>query len=179
MTTRPGFGEWARQDLEINRHALESQLVVLLFRSAQWIFAWCRPRWLARFLIRVYRAITYLVLHIELPPDLVVGPNLRIHHPHVIVLNPGTVIGRDCVLRHMVTIGNRSSTEGTSDCPVLGDDVDVGAGAMILGPIHVGDGARIGAGAVVVHDVPAGAVVTGPAAQVRPAPGLPDHRSEA
>lgn len=161
MTSRPSFRAWVKQDLAVNRGAPESQLIVTLFRAAQWLQLWGRPHLLVSQLLRLYVAVTYLGLHVELPPRATVGPGLRIHHPHVIVLNPGVVLGRDCVLRHLVTVGNVSDEPGKSGCPVLGDGVELGVGATVLGPITVGDGARIGAGAVVTKDVPAGGVVVG------------------
>jgi serine O-acetyltransferase len=94
-----------------------------------------------------------------------IGPRLRLPHPNVIVLNAAAQLGADVVLRHGVTIGSR---RGSFDCPLIGDRVDIGAGASVIGEISVGDDARIGIGAVVLRDVPAGgtaygnpAVVTG------------------
>lgn len=162
---RPEFRAWVTQDLAANSGAPESQMVVLLFRAAQWLDRYGRPRGAARALVKGYRALTYLFLHVELPTQLVIGPGLSIHHPYAIVLNPRVVIGRDVVLRHLVTIGN-AGTATDEACPVLGDGVDIGTGAMVLGDITVGDRARIGAGAVVVKDVPAGGVVVGPAASL-------------
>ena len=78
-------------------------------------------------------------------------------------VHPDAVIGRNCVLIQGVTIGYRS---GPISAPTLGDDVMFGANACALGPIHIGDGARIGAGAVVLQDVPAGASAVGVPARV-------------
>ena len=176
---RPRFRIWVRQDLATNSGSPESQFVVVIFRAAQWLHEWGRPHWLSTFLVRCYRALTYMILHIELPPDVTIGPGLRIYHPHVIVLNPGTVIGKNCVLRHMVTIGNTRPMEGRLDCPVLGDDVEIGSGAMILGPLKIGNGARIGAGAVVVKDVPDNGVVVGnPATLIRIGQPVDDQGGE-
>lgn len=80
-----------------------------------------------------------------------------------VVVHQDAVIGRHCLLSQQVTIGGRS---GLSGAPVLGDYVRVGAGARILGAIHIGDFAVVGANAVVIHDVPAGAVVAGVPARV-------------
>jgi len=70
------------------------------------------------------------------------------------------VIGDDCTLYHGVTLGGTSWQKGKRH-PPLGQDVVVGAGAKVLGPIEIGDGARIGSNAVVVKPVPAGATVVG------------------
>ena len=90
------------------------------------------------------------------------------------------VIGDDCVLRQGVTLGNRY-LDRPGDAPVLGRRVNVGAGAKLLGPVQIGDDAVIGANAVVLHDVPAGATVVGipavPSPATRPA-GVADRRLE-
>ncbi|MGG6380032.1 serine O-acetyltransferase [Paenarthrobacter sp. NEAU-H11] len=85
-----------------------------------------------------------------------------IHHFGGIIIHPSSVIGAHCVLRHGVTIGARDK----SGPPTLGDNVVVGAYAQLLGSIHIGDGARIGAMAVVLHDVPTGATVVGNPARI-------------
>lgn len=79
------------------------------------------------------------------------------------VLHKRAVIGEGCRIQQNVTIGG---TSGKENVPVLGDRVQVGAGAMVLGPIHVGDDAIIGANAVVTKDVPANAVVVGVPAKI-------------
>ena len=75
-----------------------------------------------------------------------------------IVVHRRAVIGDNCRISHHVTIGGRS---GHYDVPVIGNNVQIGVGATILGPIKVGDHALIGAHAVVIHDVPPYAVVAG------------------
>jgi serine O-acetyltransferase len=90
-----------------------------------------------------------------------VGPGLYVSHGFATIAIAGR-IGTDCLLSQQVTIGFTDK----GGPPTLGDRVRVGAGAMVLGPIHVGDDAVIGAGAVVVDDVPAGAVVAGVPARV-------------
>ncbi|WP_414640857.1 serine O-acetyltransferase [Archangium sp.] len=82
-----------------------------------------------------------------------------------IVIHKEAKIGRHCLISHQVTVGGRS---GLRDLPVIGDYVRIGAGAKILGNIHVGDFAVIGANAVVVKDVAPGAIVAGiPAKEIR------------
>ncbi|MCW2665257.1 MAG: colanic acid biosynthesis acetyltransferase [Frankiales bacterium] len=160
---------WRRQlqaDWAANAGSPESRLIVSLYRLAR--LAHTRlPRGLRKPLIVLYRLVTYLVLHVELPPEAVIGGGLRVYHPHMIVLHPRAVLGRDVVLRHGVTIGITTGRDGTeSRGPVIGDGVEFGAGAMVLGPVTVGRNARIGAGAIVLKDVPPGAVVAGNPASV-------------
>ena len=80
-----------------------------------------------------------------------------------IVVHRRATIGRDCMIGQHVTIGGRS---GHYEVPVLGNNVVVGCGAKILGPIKVGDHAVVGANAVVIHDVPPHAVVAGVPARI-------------
>lgn len=97
-----------------------------------------------------------------------------VHHPNGIVLNPHSTLGSDCRLRQGVTIGNRVDRDGTElgvatlGVATLGDAVDLGAGCMVIGDIHVGDHARVGALAVVLAPVPDWGVVAGnPARLIR------------
>ena len=102
-----------------------------------------------------------LLSQCTVPLNLQVGGGLMLPHPQGIVINHAAVIGPNCLIFHQVTIG--SNGRGV---PVIGGHVDIGAGARIIGPVRVGDHARIGANAVVTRDVPAGAVVVGNPARV-------------
>ena len=106
-----------------------------------------------------------LLTGIHLPRGARIKPGLRIWHFGCIVVNPDTVIGYNCTLRHGVTIGTRRADH---DVPVLGDDVDVGAGAKILGAITVGNGVAVGANAVVLDDVPDNCIAVGNPARILP-----------
>ena len=102
---------------------------------------------------------------IELPYSTQIGRRVVIEHQGAIVIHGNAVIGDDCILRHGVTLGNRNR-ERPFDAPVLGSGVSVGAGAKILGAISVGDGAQLGANAVVRTDIPAGSVAVGIPARI-------------
>ena len=91
-----------------------------------------------------------------------IGGGWVLMHGFGIVLNGGAKIGRNCTMYHGVTIG----TIDMKTFPVVGDNVFIGADAKILGNIHVGNNVKIGAGAVVVEDVPDNCTVVGPKAQV-------------
>lgn len=91
----------------------------------------------------------------DIPLNAQIGGGLKIPHPNGIVIHPDARIGPNCLLFQQVTIG------ANGGFPSLGGHVDVGAGAKILGPITVGDHARIGANAVVLTNVPAGATMVG------------------
>jgi serine O-acetyltransferase len=102
---------------------------------------------------------------IELPYTVQLGRRVVFEHQHGIVVHGQTVIGDDCIIRQGVTLGIRS-LDKLADAPVLGRGVNVGAGAKIIGRVHVGDGAQIGANAVVLDDVPEGALAVGIPARV-------------
>lgn len=106
---------------------------------------------------------TETLLAISLPKSARIGPGLRIWHFGGIFIHHEAIIGARCTLRQGVTIGNRS--EG-GPAPVIGDDVEFGAYAQVLGGVHIGNGCRIGALAVVLCDVPEGATAVGNPARV-------------
>jgi serine O-acetyltransferase len=103
---------------------------------------------------------------IELPYSVSVGRRVVIEHQSGIVIHGASIIGDECVIRQNCTLGVRSVDRST-EAPALGRGVDVGAGAVILGKISIGDFARIGANAVVLRDVPAGALAVGVPAQIK------------
>jgi len=109
---------------------------------------------------------------IEIHPGATIGRRFFIDHGMGVVIGETAEIGDDCTLYHGVTLGGTSWNKGKRH-PTLGKGVVVGAGAKILGPIMVGDGARIGSNAVVVKDVPPGATAIGIPARI----GLADVRN--
>jgi len=106
---------------------------------------------------------------VEIHPGAVIGRRFFIDHGMGVVIGETAEIGNDVMMYHDVTLGGRSLNR-TKRHPTLGDGVVVGAGARVLGPVVVGAGAQIGANAVVVRDVPEGAVVVGVPGQVRVIP---------
>ncbi|NMM16195.1 MAG: serine O-acetyltransferase [Cellulomonas sp.] len=119
----------------------------------------------ARLLSQATRAATGIEIH----PAAKLGHRLFIDHGMGVVIGETAEVGDDVVLFHGATLGGRSMRHGKRH-PTLGNRVVVGAGAKILGPVRIGDGAQIGANAVVVKDVPAGAVAVGVPAEVRQRP---------
>lgn len=112
--------------------------------------------WLA---FRVVETIT----GISLPKSARIGPGLRIWHFGNIFVHPDAVLGANCTLRQGVTIGNRRED---GSVPRLGDDVELGAYAQILGDVQVGRGAKVGAMSVVLKDIPDHAVAVGNPARI-------------
>lgn len=137
VTTYPGF------------HA------VLLHRISHRLFKNGLP-WLARIVSNVARWFTGIEIH----PGATIGRRFFIDHGMGVVIGETAEIGDDCTLYHGVTLGGTSWQKGKRH-PTLGNDVVIGAGAKVLGPILIGDDVRIGSNAVVLKDVPAGATVVG------------------
>lgn len=160
------FSSYIMQDWEINRDtSLKSQLTLVLFRTAQ-IFNKL-PKPLAIPYKLLYQFIVEWILGVELPWDTQIGANLKLHHGYALVINHHVVIGTNCILRHSTTIGNKKLADGRfSSSPKIGNNVEIGCQVVILGDVTVGDNAVIGAGSVVVKNVPPGAVVVGNPARI-------------
>jgi serine O-acetyltransferase len=113
-----------------------------------------------RLLARILSNITRLFTGIEIHPGATIGRRFFIDHGMGVVIGETAVIGDDCTLYHGVTLGGTSWEKGKRH-PTLGNGVVVGAGAKVLGPIEIGEKARVGSNSVVVRDVPAGMTVVG------------------
>ncbi len=118
-------------------------------------------KWPARFLSHLARSFTGIEIH----PGATIGRRFFIDHGMGVVIGETAEIGDDVTLYHGVTLGGTSWREGKRH-PTLGNGVVVGAGAKILGPIHIGDHAKVGSNAVVVKDVPADATAVGIPARI-------------
>jgi len=97
----------------------------------------------------------------DIPINAVIGGGLMIPHPNGIVIHADSVIGPNCIIFQQVTLGL-----GHGGVPTLGGGVSIGAGAKLLGKVHIGDHAVVAAMAVVTHDVPAGATAMGMPARI-------------
>jgi serine O-acetyltransferase len=142
LTCYPGF------------HALQ------LHRISHTLWRW-KLRWLARLSSHVTRFVTGIEIH----PGATIGRRVFIDHGMGVVIGETAEVGDDCTLYHGVTLGGVSWNQGKRH-PTLGKGVVVGAGAKILGPFVVGDGAKVGSNSVVVKPVPAGATVVGIPARI-------------
>ncbi|MFK5971034.1 MAG: serine O-acetyltransferase [Candidatus Marithrix sp.] len=130
-------------------------LALLLHRLSHLL--WC---WKLKLLARLLSNISRLFTGIEIHPGATIGRRFFIDHGMGVVIGETATIGNDCTLYHGVTLGGTSWEKGKRH-PTLGNDVVIGAGAKILGPIEIGNGVRIGSNAVVVKPIPDGATVVG------------------
>jgi serine O-acetyltransferase len=157
-----------REDWRTYEGSLEAPglWVMAVYRFGRWRYS-IRYRWLRKMFSLVYKVLFVVVRAAsgaEIPCEARIGRRLRIDHSYGIVISGDAWIGDDVVLRNGVTIGLRRT--GVRGSPIIGNRVDIGAGAKILGTIYVGDGACIGANAVVLTDVPANSIAVGVPARV-------------
>ncbi|QOL13221.1 serine acetyltransferase [Dickeya dianthicola] len=143
--------------------SVKAKLVILLFRLSTLYQS-------SNVLLKIV-SIPFVVLNkvinewlfcVEIPHRTQIGFGLKIYHPHCIVLNADVVIGENCTLRQGVTIGSVVNREvHVTKSPVLGNQVELGANAILLGDITLGDNVKVGAGTVVTKSLAAGKVVVG------------------
>ena len=129
---------------------------VLLYRLAHFLWATCNAKLLARIISYFARMLTGIEIH----PAATIGKQLFIDHGHGVIIGETAVIGDRVTLYHDVTLGGTTTVQGKRH-PTLEDDVVIGAGAQVLGPVTVGSKAHVGANAVVVRDVAANSTVVG------------------
>ncbi len=150
--------------------------VVITYRFGQWIER-RRSLVVRNLLLMMYFPIhvfVTLATGIQISRHTQIGGGLRIWHFGCIFLNPGVRVGNNCTLRHGVTIGNRCFE---NDVPTLGNNIDIGAGAKLLGSITIGNNVSIGANAVVITDVPEDHIAVGIPARMRPKRRRAEERS--
>jgi serine O-acetyltransferase len=170
MFLRETVGAYRRRD-----PAARSALEVLLCYPGLHALAWHRlahALWTHHLRLpgRMIAHLSRFLTGIEIHPGAQLGRRVIIDHGMGVVIGETAVIGDDVYLYHQVTLGGTSTQRGKRH-PTLGRDVVIGAGAKVLGAITIGDGARIGANAVVLEAVPAGTTVVGiPARPVDRAP---------
>jgi serine O-acetyltransferase len=116
--------------------------------------------WHLHFLARVISALSRWLTGIEIHPGAVIGRRFFIDHGMGVVIGETAIIGDDCTIYHGVTLGGTTWQKGKRH-PTLKNNVVVGAGAKVLGPIEIGTGARIGSNAVIVKNVPDATTVVG------------------
>ncbi len=112
------------------------------------------------FIARLISQLTRFFTGIEIHPGATTGKRLMIDHGMGIVIGETAVIGNDCVIYHQVTLGG-TGKEKLKRHPTIGNNVLIGAGAKLLGPINIGDNVKIGAGSVVLKSVEKNSTVVG------------------
>lgn len=171
--TSPDLGDGARADLMAvyDRDPATHRLLqpVLFFKGFQALQAYRMAHWLWQ---QERRDMAYFVqmrcsecFGVDIHPAAVIGRGVMIDHAHSIVIGETATVGNDVSMLHSVTLGGTGKEDGDRH-PKIGDGVMIGAGAKVLGNIHVGHHSRIAAGSVVLHDVPSCKTVAGVPARV-------------
>jgi serine O-acetyltransferase len=141
--------------------------VMVVYRFGRWRYG-IKPVILRKpfsFLYKVLFKFVQILTGIELPCEVQIGRNFVIDHFGGIIISGYAQFGDNCRIRNGVVVGLRRVEEKSA--PVIGDNVDIGAGAKLLGPIRIGNNVVIGANAVVLSDVPDNSIAVGVPAQVK------------
>jgi serine O-acetyltransferase len=167
--------DWRTHDGDIWRQGI---WVLVVYRFGRWRYKvpgiWRKP---LSFVYKLLKIWSQIMTGIDIPCEATIGRRLTIEHFGGIVVSGDAVLGDDVVIRNGVTIGLKRT--GEAGAPQIGNRVDIGSGAKILGNIRIGDGAVIGANAVVLQDVPPGALAVGIPARIILRSTTPTTPSEA
>jgi serine O-acetyltransferase len=157
--------DWRTHNSQWSRHGF---WILLVYRFGRWRYRiQSRPLRLPfSFLYKIIKFLSEMLLGAELPCEAIIGRRFVIEHIGGIVVSGDAVFGDDCVMRNGVTVGLRN--RGVRGSPHIGNRVDIGAGAKLLGPIIIGDDVAIGANAVVISDVPSNSIAVGIPARIIP-----------
>ncbi len=149
---------------------------MVVYRFGRWRYS-VKPAMLRKLLSLIYHVLLKLVqilTGIDFPCEVEVGRNFVIDHFGGIVISGYAKFGDNCRIRNGVVVGIRRVEERSA--PTIGNDVDIGSGAKILGPIRIGNNVLIGANAVVICDVPDNSIAVGVPAVVKSRSTLvPNH----
>ncbi|RKZ41661.1 MAG: serine acetyltransferase [Gammaproteobacteria bacterium] len=157
-----------REDWQTYQHDITRQglWVMLVYRFGRWRYT-IKRRWIRlpfSFLYKALYLFIQIITSIELPCEAKVGKRFTIEHFGGIIVSGDSVFGDDVVIRNGVTVGLKHT--GVRGSPTIGNRVDIGAGAKLLGPIHIGDDVAIGANAVVIKDIPSHSIAVGIPARI-------------
>src|SRR5580698_5922551 len=161
--------DWVTYDRDIWRQGL---WVMVVYRFGRWRYGvssrLCRAP--LSLIYKILKILSQILTGIDLPCEVTIGRRLKIEHFGGIIISGDTLFGDDVVIRNGVAVGLRRT--GVPGAPIIGNRVDIGAGAKLLGAITIGDDVAIGANAVVLVDVPSNSIAVGvPARIIRRIPG--------
>ena len=156
---KTNFTNTIKLDWAANKGNARSRVILLLFRLAQQFSEGNIVYKVILFPAYVmYRFIVQIFIGFDVPCKARIGPGVRVFHCQAIVIHPGTVIGKNCTLRHSTTIGSRYDAGGA---PSIGDSVDMGCNVVVLGGISIGEFTTIGASSLVLSDADPHSVLVG------------------
>lgn len=156
------FFEFIFQDWHVNKSNSKGRIILVLFRTANF----CSKRKAYYYIgfpyLLFYRVLVEWFFGIEIPWNVKIGKNLSLFHGQALVMTNEVIIGENCTLRHSTTIGNKQLKDGGfSASPIIGNHVDIGSNACIIGPVIIMDCVKIGCGAVVTKSISAFSTVIG------------------
>ncbi len=159
-----------REDWRTYQHDITRQgfWVMLVYRFGRWRYTIKRRglRMPFSFIYKILFLFIQILTGIELPCEAKVGKRFTIEHFGNLIVSGDAVFGDDVIIRNGVTVGLKQT--GIRGSPTIGNRVDIGVGAKLLGPIQIGDDVAIGANAVVIKDVPANSIAVGVPAKIIP-----------
>jgi len=169
LTVRQVMFEHIRNDIQTYQGNWGAQglWVMLVYRFGRWRYK-VRPALLRKLFSLIYKVLfkfVQIITGIELPCETEVGKHFVIDHFGGVIISGYARFGDNCRIRNGVVVGLKNIED--IGAPVIGDNVDIGAGAKILGKITIGNNVLIGANAVVISDVPDNAVAVGVPAVVK------------
>ena len=182
----PGVLALAIEDVRNTRHrdpaARTSVEVALTYAGvhAVWYHRIAHALWSRRAFLpaRIVSQLARFLTGVEIHPAATIGRRLFIDHGMGVVIGATAIVGDDVLIYHGVTLGGRSAARAKRH-PTVGDNVIIGAGAVILGDVTIGDWSVVGAGAVVVRDAPARSVLTGVPAHAVARRSVPESTTDA
>src|ERR671913_2053362 len=157
------FQDWS------SNYNIKSRLILVFFRMCHLLATTNKVTFILGLPILIsYRIIVEWILCVEIPFKTKIGKHLVLFHGQGLVINNETTIGDNCTLRQSTTIGNsRMMDNGKfNGSPIIGNNVEIGANSIILGPITIGDNVTIGAGSVIVKSIESNCTVVGNPARV-------------
>ncbi|HEY8783447.1 MAG TPA: serine acetyltransferase [Mucilaginibacter sp.] len=155
------------QDWKANRFSSKGRIVMVLFR----LFSVLNRKRIVRIIlfpvIFLYRILVEWFIGIEINLNSQIGINFKIFHGQSLVINATAIIGDNCLVRNSITIGSKILLDGSiTKAATIGNNVEIGSNSVIIGNIKIGDNVIIGAGSVVVKDVPSNSIVAGNPARI-------------
>ena len=153
-------------------YGFTSRFVMVVYRLGNWAYYSIKIPIVKHIILLCYvilNNIAKLISCSTIPARCHIGSGLRLEHDgNGVVIHTSAIIGKNVRMFQQVTIGANDPYEGQEryGAPCIGDNVFIGAGAKIIGPVNVGEGAKIGANAVVVTDIPKGATAAGVPAKI-------------
>jgi putative colanic acid biosynthesis acetyltransferase WcaB len=153
------------QDWNANKANIKGRMILVMFRLGQVVQRNKVSKIIFLPLLVLLKVFLDWFLNVDIPFKTKIGEGCVIYHGHALVIFSDVKIGKNCVLRHSITIGNKGVGD-ESKSPIIGDNCDIGAQSVIIGDVRVGDNVVVGAGSVVVKDITDNSIVVGNPARI-------------